>query len=198
METMRTAPLEITLDEFELLSSEEYRNELSRGYLVREPRPGVRHNDVAAEIYLRLRTHVTAHDLGSVEFGSGYILEHSPATLRAPDVSVVSKERLPAERPTRYWMVAPDLAVEVLSPSNKASEIERKVLEYLEAGTSVVWVVDPQLRIARIYRGNDARLVREGELLSAEEVLPGFAVLLREVLPPNDAPPARFAHDAAP
>ena len=112
--------------------------------------------------------------------------------MRAPDVSFVSKGRLPAERPTRYWVVAPDLAVEVLSPSNQASEIERKVLEYLEAGTSVVWVVDPQLQIARIHRGNEARLVREGEVLSAEEVLQGFAVLLRELFHPTDAPPARL------
>ena len=173
----------MTAAEFERLPEDPYyRYELSKGRLVREPRPGARHGRVAFELASVLREFVRAHDLGSVEMETGFQLSEDPVIVRGPDVAFIARGRLPAEVPTGWWPFAPDLAIEVISPSNTASEIETKVLEYLDAGTRMVWVIDPESRTARIYAGNEARIVREDEDLYAGDVVRNFSVPLRSIL----------------
>ena len=93
---------------------------------------------------------------------------------RAPDVAFVREDRLDFDG-TRFAPLAPDLAVEVLSPSNTVSEIHDKVLDYLEAGTRLVWVVDPASRTVTVYRSRDEiRLLRADDEIDGADVLPGF------------------------
>ena len=85
---------------------------------------------------------------------------------------------LPEEGITdRFWEMAPDLAVEVVSPSNRASDMQRKALEYLDAGARLVWVVDPAERTVAVYRSrSDIRILSAGEVLTGEEVIPGLQI----------------------
>ena len=173
----------LTIEEYQSLPEDPcYRYELSQGRLVREPRPGARHGRVVAEVFKRLHEFVQRHDLGTVELECGYRLREQPAVVRGPDVSFIAKDRLPASVPVGFWPFAPDLAIEVLSPSNTASEIEAKVLEYLDAGTRMVWVIDPETRSARIYAGSEAHLVRESGDLSGGDILPELTIRLADIL----------------
>ena len=115
-----------------------------------------------------------------------------PDKVRKPDVSFIRLQRLPADdRPEGHCPIAPDLAVEVISPHDLYSDVENKVDEYLEAGVSLVWVIDPPTRSVRVHRadGTLADLQEEDEL-DGENVLPGFRCLLRDLFrPPSRAKP---------
>jgi Uma2 family endonuclease len=93
-------------------------------------------------------------------------------------MAYVSRERMPPLG-RKYWRMAPDLAVEILSPSNSASDVQEKVLEYLAAGSRLVWIVDPARRTVTVYKSaRDIRILGAGEALTGEEVLPGFRLPL--------------------
>lgn len=129
---------------WELPEEEGQRLELSRGRVVREPAPGPRHGRVAFVILDRLRRAGEEKGLGLVFFDTGFALPALPDTVRVPDVAFVASHRIPEEGITdRFWELAPDLVVEVLCRSNRASHMQRKALEYLEAGAGLVWIVDP-------------------------------------------------------
>ena len=114
---------------------------------------------------------------------SGYVLFTCPDTVRGPDASFVRRERIPDPIPRGFARFAPDLAIEVLSPSNRPGEVLEKVGDYLNAGTLVVWVIDPDRRQARVYRADGTMVtVTENEPLDGEDVLPGFTCVLSEVL----------------
>ncbi len=114
----------------------------------------------------------------------------APGKLRFPDVSFVSKSRMP-EGPTSkgYIHVAPDLAVEVVSPNDLDYDVDRKVVEYLDAGVALVWVVKPDARTVLIYRrdGSISGLRDDGEL-SGEDVLPGFRCRVASIFPEKTVP----------
>jgi Uma2 family endonuclease len=160
------------------------RTELVRGVLiVREPAGG-RHGRVANELSRVIGNHVHAHALGAVYAAeTGFTLARRPDTVRAPDVAFVRRERLPDPEPTGFPDLAPDLVVEVVSPGDRAGEILAKVADWLSAGTRLVWVVDPERRLARVYRqdGTEVTISQGGEL-DGEDVLPGFACPLAAIL----------------
>ena len=106
------------------------------------------------------------------------MLVELPGTVRAPDVSFVAKDRLPAGPPPEgYVPIAHDLAVEVVSPSNRWTEVAAKVRDYLDAGTSLVWIVDPPARTVTVHWAGAAWIVRgEDDALDAEDVVPGFRI----------------------
>ncbi|MGQ0814750.1 MAG: Uma2 family endonuclease [Gemmatimonadota bacterium] len=173
----------VTLEEYERLPEEPgYIVEVSKGRLVREPQPGARHGRVSMKIAQALLEFVRAHELGSVEMQAGFVIGRDPLVVRGPDVAFIARSRLPETVPVSFWPFAPDLAIEVLSPSNTASQIETKVLEYLDGGSRMVWVIDPETRTARIYAGNEARIVRENDNLDGSAVIPGFRLPLSSVL----------------
>ncbi len=104
--------------------------------------------------------------------------------MRGPDVAFVSRERLPerAYEEPGFWHLAPDLAVEVISPSNTAAEIHEKVREYLDAGTSLVWVVDPRTRTVAVHRSpGETTVLREGDDVDGGDVLPAFSAAVSEL-----------------
>ena len=120
----------------------------------------------------------------------GYVcFPNSPRKLRFPDVSYVSKRRLPAGLTSDgYIYIPPDLAVEVVSPNDLASEVLRKVLEYLDAGVALVWVIYPEARATQVYRRDGSgNLLRDDGELSGEDVLPGFRCRLAAIFPEKTA-----------
>jgi Uma2 family endonuclease len=160
------------------------RTELVRGVLVvREP-AGYLHGLVAARLAKLLSNHVDDRDLGFVLAAeTGFKLSSDPDTVRAADVAFVARDRLPDSPPRGYAALAPDLAVEVMSPDDRPGEVLAKVADWLEAGTRLVWVVDPGRRRARIYRadGSESEIGADGAL-EGEEVVPGFACPLESIL----------------
>jgi Uma2 family endonuclease len=158
--------------------------ELVRGVLVvREP-PGYSHGRVTAALAARLHTHLgragTDQDL-VVE--SGFTLARDPDTVRGPDIAVVSRARVPGPAPRGFPELAPDLVVEVRSPGARAGEVLAKVADWLTAGTRLVWVVDPDRRLARVYRQDGTEtVVTEHEALDGEDVVPEFACPLGTIL----------------
>jgi Uma2 family endonuclease len=158
--------------------------ELVRGVLVvREP-PGFRHGEITVRLASALMIHVDAHTLGRVVGGdAGFKLQSDPDTVRGADIAFVSWERLPQRSPVGFPPLGPDLVVEVLSPGDRPGEVLAKVGDWLEAGARLVWVIDPERRIARVYRqdGSESSITRDGQL-DGEDVLPGFSCPLASIL----------------
>ena len=111
------------------------------------------------------------------------MLATNPDIVRAPDAWFVRAERVPAEGiPRDFRHGYPDLAVEVLSPSDRRADVMRTVREYLTAGTPLVWVIDPDGRWAEVFRADGTyTYLDENGALDGEDVLPGFALTLRDV-----------------
>jgi Uma2 family endonuclease len=110
-------------------------------------------------------------------------LARNPDTVRAPEVAFVARKRIPAEGvPEGFWLFAPDLAVEVISPSDRFDDVLAKVQDYLHAGTRLVWVLHPRTTAAMVYRANGAvQLLQGHDELSGEDVLPGFRCRVQEL-----------------
>jgi Uma2 family endonuclease len=179
---MRLDAALMTLEEYASLHEPDdgYVSELVRGLLVREPRPKDPHGHVQVLIAYALQG--WARDVGArVTVESGFILSEDPPTLRGPDVAVVVRPR--SSRGSDGWIRgAPDVAVEVLSPSDTSTAIQAKTLEYLEAGAKLVWIADPSARTVTVYRPDgSARVLRENETLEGEDVLDGFSVPLHDL-----------------
>ncbi len=140
---------------------------------------------VAANIGTLINVFVRQHRLGvcgGADFG--FLLASNPDTVRVPDFAFVRAERVPAAGiPDGFWQGAPDLAIEVFSPSNRFTDVLEKVYEYLAAGARLVWVVEPEARKAMVFRPGAAPPLVLGEdgVLDGEDVLPGFTLPLREV-----------------
>lgn len=116
-----------------------------------------------------------------------------PRMVREPDVAVVLRGRLPAEQIGMGWgAVAPDIAVEVISPRDEAYEVDAKIGDYLEAGVRLVWVIYPPRRRVLVYRADGSvGLLNAGDRLDGEGVLPGFACPINDLFPTaGPVPPA--------
>ena len=176
----------VTADEFLHMPEEDgWWTELEQGRVVREPYPGAEHGQIVSDITARLHAHVRPNRLGVVFSGSGFKLQSKPDTVRGPDIAFVSTARIPAEGvPKGFLAVGPDIAVEIISPSNKSRDIMRKVLEYLTAGSRLVWVVDPESRTVTVYPGREhIRILEADDVLDGSPVLPGFKVRVGDLLP---------------
>ncbi len=174
----------MTAEELLHLNIPDKRTELVRGVLVvREPAGG-RHGRVAMNVALELGSYVRTHQLGVVYAAeTGFTLARQPDTVRAPDVALVRRERLPTPEPVGFPDLAPDLVVEVLSPDDRSGKLLAKIADWLSAGTRLVWVIDPERRLARVYRHDGTeRIVAAEETLDGEDVVPGFACLLSAIL----------------
>src|SRR5919197_537753 len=130
------------------------QQELVRGVIVTMPPPGGRHGVCCLKIGRRIGNFVEEKGLGTAACNdAGFISERDPDTVRGPDVSFWSRERLP-EVPEGYIPIAPDLIVEVVSPSDHFSRVQTKVREYLQRGVRMIWVVDPEDRGVTVYRSH--------------------------------------------
>jgi Uma2 family endonuclease len=169
----------LSLGEFERLPDDGLKHELDEGELITMPPPSLDYGDLQSQIAMFLRQFAQQHKLGAVRTESGFVLEQDPATVRGPDVSFVRASREKAEGSWGHG--APDLAVEIVSPSDSAGEIERKVRQYLAAGGRMVWVVYPRSRSVHVFEpGGVARIVEADQHIEAPELLPGFSVAVKE------------------
>jgi Uma2 family endonuclease len=177
-------PPAVTAEELLHLSHPDQRVELVRGVLVvREP-AGLRHGRVTTALSRRLADHVAAHALGEVYTGdTGFTLSRGPDTVRAADIGFLCRERVLRPEPVGFPDLAPDLVVEVRSPGDRPGEVLAKVADWLSAGTRLVWVIDPERRLARVYRVDGTEdVVTEGGALDGEAVVPGFDCPLEMIL----------------
>jgi len=164
----------MTVSEFEHLPDDELRHELDRGELQSMPPASDEHGSVSAGIVILLGRFVKEHSLGRIYTAdTGFVLGSD--TVRAPDVAFVTRERAAVQR--SFFRGAPDLAVEVYSPSESIPQLMRKVRQYLDAGCHTVWVVYPEEKqVHVIARSGEDRILSSGDLLEAPDLLPGFSV----------------------
>jgi Uma2 family endonuclease len=170
--------------EADLLSQPEDGNkyELVDGEIRMSP-GGARHSRVGVKLAARLLAFAEERRLGLV-FGSDIGFRLPGGNVRSPDASFVSAGRFPNERvPDDFADLAPDLAVEVVSPGDRPRHVLDKVGEYLEAGVRLVWVIDPRKGKAVVHRSlTDARELGPQDTLDGDDVLPGFSCLLADIL----------------
>lgn len=183
MATVATKP--VTVEEYELLPepTDGTQLELIRGEVVAVCRPNWEHGEIAGNIYSIIKAYLKKQQVGRVSVESGVITERNPDTLRGPDVSFISKDRLPLnKRMNEYAKMTPDLCVEVLSPSNTRPELNTKMAEYFSTGAKMIWVVDPDERSVAVYEQPDEGRVFKGRsTLSGGQVLPGFTCSVAEI-----------------
>jgi Uma2 family endonuclease len=168
----------MTAEQLLRYSHEPYRQELIDGILYEMEPPGAEHGLVASAIGHLLRDHVKDAGLGVVFTSEvGYLLSSGPDTVRGPDVSFVARSRVDEIGiPRGYWPGPPDLAIEVVSPNDRYTEVEAKALHWLAAGARAVVVVDPPRRTATVYRArDDIRVLHADEALDLGDVVPGWS-----------------------
>jgi Uma2 family endonuclease len=181
----------LTAEEFSRLPDppDGSHQELVRGVVVTMSRPRGPHGYCCAAITGAIWAYLKEHRIGSVfSNDTGIVTESAPDTVRGPDVFYFSLERLPTVPETEYMRIGPDLAVEVLSPSNRRAGILEKIREYLVVGTRIVWVLSPEDRSVTIHRvAEEGKVLYSGATLTGEDVLPGFSVPVAELFPPTSS-----------
>ena len=181
---MSTTTQATTAEDLLRIPDDGFRYELVRGELRKMSPAGHKHGYIAMNVATPLNNHVTAKKLGRVYAAeTGFFISSDPDTVRAPDVAFVSQKRLDEVGDVEgYWPGAPDLAVEVTSPNDKYAEVEEKVLEWLEAGTRMVVVVNPRKSAVTVYRSlTDIVLLTEEDLLDGGDIVPGWTIAVKDI-----------------
>lgn len=179
----------MTAEELFDLPEGAWRYELQAGFLLQEPHPVLRHGRMLIRLGSLLEASAAA--CGSLVVGDvDVILARRPDTVRAPDLAVFTpqqRQHLDFDRP---YEGAPALVIEILSPSNRPGEMHAKIADYLAAGASLVWVVDPWSETVRLYRTLLApRLLRGEDRLEGGDALPGLDLRVADLFEANLPPP---------
>ena len=175
-----------TAEDLWRLGTGDVRRELVDGTIVEMAPCNALHGKYAGRIYRLLAEHVdTARD-GDVVVGNvGFVLNipYDPERVRAPDVAFISWERiLGGQLPEKFFPGAPDLAVEVLSPSDDPVDVQQKVWDWLEGGAKLVWLVALGAKTVTAYRADgSARFLRGDDSLEGEDILPGLSIPLAKL-----------------
>lgn len=195
MSTETTSKL-MTAEEFgEWVHQPEHTNrwwELVRGEVIELPPPTKPHGVLTANTtrllgnytFQRRKGYITSND-------AGVILEREPDTVRGPDVAYYEDAKTFREVHPKYGEVLPRLAVEVLSPNDRANQVMRKITDYLQARVSLVWVLDPEAETLTVYRPDKApRVILRDQEVTGEDVLPGFICKVADFffMPEDDLP----------
>ena len=167
----------MTAEEFFEVNIPDGKAELVRGRVVRMTFPSMRHAVITLRIGARLLSHVEARELGYVFVETGCITARDPDTVRGPDVAFVSFERMAGQAPLEKFLpFAPDLAVEVISPSERPKQIREKVQDWFAGGARRVWLFYPTIRNVYVLRSpTEVQILGPDDTLAGEEVLPGFS-----------------------
>jgi Uma2 family endonuclease len=174
----------VTAEELERMRDDEHRYDLIRGELICMSPTGEEHGEIAGNIAGPMWSHVRATRLGKVYIAEvGFVLARNPDVVLAPDVSFVRADHLDPERDRRRFVqTAPDFAVEVVSPTDRAAYVSAKVREYLDAGTQLLWVVETGRRIVTVFtRDGASHVLTEQDTLDAGDVIPGFRLAVRDI-----------------
>lgn len=169
--------------EFMALSSDEHRYELVNGEVVDMGNSGMEHGYLACVLTIKLGSFVQSNKLGVIcDSSTAFTLKNG--NKRSPDIAFISRERLKGlSRPLRgFFEGAPDLVVEILSPGNTIEEMHQKIVEYFDNGTRLLWKVDPTERSILVYHSPEADcLLRMGDSLEGEDIVPGFSMPVAEL-----------------
>jgi Uma2 family endonuclease len=173
----------ITIDHYDALPEKEgVKYELNEGELVTvSPSPRLVHNRVRDEIGFRLREYARSRKLGEVTMETDFKL--TEGTIRIPDIAFVCADRLAGIDPRQRLEGAPDLAVEIASPSDDPDDLVLKAQQYIASGSKAVWVIYPDARLAYLYKTGERPEIRDVEQpLDDTELLPGFSAPLSTIL----------------
>ena len=179
----------ITAAEFAMMPNDDARHELVNGELVEMPPPPMpSHGRTQFKASVALERFVEPRGLGEVYVETGFLISQNPDTVRAPDAAFVSADRLPdGDLPRAYFPFAPDIAVEVISPSETPADARERALMWLDAGSALVWTLFPESRSVTAYR-SDGEIISLGEddVLDAAPVLDGFSVKASALFRPRN------------
>ncbi len=174
----------VTADELLRMPDDGKRYELIEGELIELAPAGGRHSNIGLRIAALLFQHVDKSNLGDM-FGAdcGFFLRHDPDTVRAPDAAFIASERIPPGGiPVGYLDTIPDLAVEVVSPNDRAGQVQDKIEQWIEHGVKLVWLVHPERRSITVYRSlSEILVLHEGDTLTGDPVLPDFSCSVSEI-----------------
>lgn len=175
----------MTADELLAMPDDGFCYELMKGELIKvSPLPGHEHGLIAMNIAGPLHVYVKTKNLGKVYAAeTGFLLEQNPDTVRAADISFVRRDRIEKAGIVQgYWIGAPDLAAEVVSPSDTVRRIEGKVAQWLESGARTVWVISPKMHTVIVYRSlTEIAVLTENDILDGGDVVPGFHIPVAEI-----------------
>lgn len=180
----QSIPELMTAEELAHLNLPGKSTELVRGRLqVREP-PGTRHGRIAATLAYFVTDFVRRNRLGVVfAQDTGFKIHSNPDTVRAPDVAFLAQDRVDQVPDRGYASLTPDLLAEIVSPDDGPGELLAKIAQWLEAGTKLVWVIDPRSAEARVYRPDGSlTIIGPDGALDGEDVLPDFTCALMDIL----------------
>ena len=181
---MVTTTRPMTAEELLNMPDDGFRYELVREELRKMPLAGHVHGEYTASIGASLGTHVKANRLGKVyAAGTGFKLESNPDHIRAPDAAFVRRERAEAvgDAPG-YFPGAPDLVIEVVSPSDRYAEVDEKVSDWLDAGAQAVVVVNPRGKVVRVHRSlTDVVVLTESDTLDVSDIVEGWQMPVGEI-----------------
>jgi Uma2 family endonuclease len=170
--------------EFMALNRDGHRYEIVNGELIDMGNSGAKHGYVCSILMILLGGYVHIQKLGAM-FDSSTAFKMKSGNKRSPDVSFMAKERLQGldDIPDGFLEGAPDLAVEILSPSNTVAEIHDKLVEYFENGARLVWVINPKEKYVLVYRSSQEpdRLLKSVDSLDGEEIVSGFTLPVAEL-----------------
>lgn len=182
--TTLTPPKLHTADDLLGLPKGNRRRELVRGEYHFTMFPGFEHGALATDLSYHLRHFLRGKKLGRLVTEAGFKMEQAPDTVRFPDLAFVVQDRLPEQGrlPVGFLTGAPDLAVEVLSPTNTSAEIKEKLALYFATGACLAWVIQPAKRAVVVHRPDrEPQLLQEGDTLDGGDLLPGFTLSLTEL-----------------
>ena len=173
----------MTIDAFREYAAEHGRCELIEGEVHPLSPAGYEHGRLTSRLHHHITSHVYANDLGEVFAAeTGFRATDGRQTVRAPDIAFIQTTRLPATPPEAFGEVMPDLVVETVSPTDTATAVGQKATWWLDQGVRLVWILDPANRDLTARRPDGtARVHREADEVSGDDVLPGFTLKLSEL-----------------
>ncbi len=175
---------QFTIEDLLALDDDGCRHELIRGELLSMPPTSDEHGSLMLHLSALLWTYQRSHpEIKCFAGDTGFLLGREPDTLVGPDLAAVRVERLPADFPRRTYVdLAPDFVIEILSPSERPAQLNRKVQQYLDAGVRLIWLVDPARRTITAHSPDQPPSVVEVEAeIDGGDVLPGFRLALADL-----------------
>ena len=160
--------------------------ELVKGEIVDMSKPTLGHGEIVVWLSVKIASYVYENNLGRVVSDSGFVLERNPDgkdTVRGPDIAFISKAKAPKPLPFKLSELVPDLAVEVISPGNRAGDIHKKIRQLLKAGTPLIWIVYAETRTVAVHTPAGAITCEASDTLSGGDILPGFEVGVGDIFP---------------
>ena len=189
--TRSPADTRLSVEDFlEIANRPEYadcRVELVEGEIVTMSTVRSVHAEIEAHLIIKVGGYIHQHRLGRIYSGdAGFVLERNPDgrdTVRGLDIAFISRAKAPEPLPNTWVEVAPDLAIEIMSPSNTVGDTNLKIDQLLRAGCPQVWIVHPDLRRVDVHSLAGMRVYREGDMLSGGDILPGFELAVSDIFP---------------